>query len=118
MRYVKTPEESNKAGYRAVRLWILGLPNLEKKSLRGNLTAFSSFLRRTNRERGAILLSLVNNDRMCRNGKELCCERLRLGMRKNFFLAKCWNRFPSKVVDAPCLSMFKRHLDNALNNRI
>lgn len=29
---------------------------------------------------------------------------------------KHWNRIPSKVVDAPYLSQFKRHLDNFLNN--
>ena len=40
-------------------------------------------------------------------------------MRKHFFtksVVKHWNRLPREVVDAPCLSVFKRHLDNALNN--
>jgi len=31
---------------------------------------------------------------------------------------KHWNRFPREVADAPCLSVFKRHLDNALNNML
>lgn len=29
-------------------------------------------------------------------------------------LVKHWNRFPSDVVDAPCLPVLKRHLDNAV----
>jgi len=29
-----------------------------------------------------------------------------------------WNRLPSEVVDAPSLSVFKRHLDNALNTML
>ena len=29
-----------------------------------------------------------------------------------------WNRLPREVVDVPSLSVFKRHLDNALNNML
>ena len=31
-------------------------------------------------------------------------------------VVKHWNRLPREVVDVPSLSVFKRHLDNALNN--
>lgn len=44
--------------------------------------------------------------------------RSRLDMRKHFFndrVPKSWHRFPREVVDAPGLSVFRRHLDNALN---
>jgi len=43
----------------------------------------------------------------------------RLDIRKHFFnkrVVKPWNRLPREAVDAPRLSVFKRHLDNALNN--
>jgi len=30
-------------------------------------------------------------------------------------VVKHWNRLPREVVDAPRLSVFERHLDNALN---
>lgn len=33
-------------------------------------------------------------------------------------MVKHWNTLPSKVVDAPCLPVLKRHLDNALNNTL
>ena len=47
--------------------------------------------------------------------------RFRLDIRKHFFtkrVVKPWNRLPREVVDAPSLSVFKRHLDNALNNML
>ncbi|KFM12191.1 hypothetical protein AS27_05992, partial [Aptenodytes forsteri] len=55
------------------------------------------------------------------NGSKLCQERFRLAIRKHFFterVVKRWNRLPGEVVDAPSLSGFKRHLDNALNNML
>lgn len=38
---------------------------------------------------------------------------------KNLFtmkVVKYWNKLPREVVDIPCLSLFKGHLDNALIN--
>ena len=119
------PEEGNKAGERAGRhegkLRTLGLSSLEKRSLRGNLLALYSFLRRGSGEGGAELFSLGSSDRTCGNSSKLHQGRFRLDIRKHLFterVVKHWNRLPREVVDAPSLSVFKRHLDNALNNML
>ncbi|KAK4823658.1 hypothetical protein QYF61_005010 [Mycteria americana] len=93
---------------------------LEKRRLRGDLIALYSFLRRSG-EGGADLFSLVSSDRMCGNGSKLCLRRFRLDIRRHLFterVVKHWNRLPREVVDAPSLSVLKRHLDNALNNML
>ncbi|KFV41711.1 hypothetical protein N341_01881, partial [Tyto alba] len=51
------------------------------------------------------------------NGSKLYQGRVRLDIRKHFFtkrVIKHWNRLPREAVDDPSLSVFKRHLDNAL----
>lgn len=43
---------------------------------------------------------------------ESCQERVGLGIRKNLItlrVIKPWNQLLSKVVDAPCQSVFKRY---------
>lgn len=72
-------------------------------------------------KRVADLFSLVSSDRTCGNGSELHQRRFRLGIRKYFFterVAKHWNRLSREVVNAPSLSMFERHLDNAISNML
>ena len=103
------------------RLRTLGLSSLEKRRLKGNLIALYSFLMGRSGEGGAELFSLVSSDRTCGNDSRLCLGRFGLDIRKHFFterVVKHWNRLPREVVDAPSLSVFKRHFDNALNNML
>lgn len=65
--------------------------------------------------------SLVTNDRLHGNGTKLLKGRIRLGIRKIFFIVrvvKDWNRLLREVVDAAWLPVFNRHLQNALNNKL
>jgi len=66
-----------------------------------------------------VLTSAPVNQGQDGNGKELCQGRIRLGSLKHFFtmrMTELWNRLLGELVDAPCLSVFNRHLDNALIN--
>ena len=71
------------------------------------------------REEGAGLFSLETHNSACGNVTKLQQRRLSLAVRKHLSIVrmvKLWNRFPSDVVEIPCLSVFKRHLDNASSN--
>ena len=95
------------------------LPSSEKMSLRGDLIALHSFLKRGSGERGAKLLCLGFSDRTNGNGSKLHKRRFRLDIRKYFFterVIKHWNRVPREVLNVPSLLVLKRYLDNALNN--
>ncbi|KAK4819768.1 hypothetical protein QYF61_011368 [Mycteria americana] len=88
----------------------------------GNLIGLYSCLRKGHGEGVSDLFSPGSNDSMCGNGSKLHQGRFRLDIRKHFFtesVVKHWNRpFLREVVDALCLSVSKRHLDNALNNML
>ena len=98
------------------QLRTLGVASLEKRRLRGHLTAPSSFLRRGSGEGGADIFSHGSSDRMLGNGSKLHQGRFKFDTSKHVFttrVVKHWNRLLRKVVHAPCLSVFQRHLDNA-----
>jgi len=95
-------------------------PHIHLKT--GRLVFYSSpkraYPRRGSGEGGADLFSLGSSDVMCKNGSELHQGRFRLDIRKHFFtkrVVKHRDRLPREAVDVPSLSLFKRHLDNALN---
>ncbi|KFP64928.1 hypothetical protein N322_02031, partial [Cariama cristata] len=51
------------------------------------------------------------------NGSKLHQGRIRLDIRMHFFtkrVVRHCNRLPRDMVNAPILSVFKKHLDNAL----
>lgn len=103
------------------QLRTLGLSNVGKSGLRGNFIAVYSFLNSKSAEGGAELQSLRSSDRTYGNGSKLNRGRFRLDIRKYLFnrrVFKRWNKFSREVVDALNLSVFKRHMDNAFNNRL
>lgn len=72
-------------------------------------------------EESASLFTLAITDRTCGKRTKLHQEKFRLDIRENFFtmkMIKHWNRISREMVDAPRLSVFKRHWDNVLNNML
>lgn len=66
----------------------LGLSTLEKRRLRGDLSALCSLLRRGSGEGGAAFFSPGTDDRTCGNSTKLYEERFRLDIRKKFFTVR------------------------------
>ena len=99
----------------------LGLFSLEKRRLRADLIMVCSFLTRGGGGAGTDLSSLVTNDKTRGNDRKMCQGRFRLGIRKRFFTQRVgehWNRLRREAVTVPSLTMFKKHLDNALRHMV
>ena len=67
------------------------------------------------------LFTRVDSDRTRGNGFKLRQGKIRLDIRKKFFIQRMvthWNRLPKEVVDAPSLEAFKARLDVALGSLV
>ena len=103
------------------RLRELGLFNLEKRRLRGDLIAAFQYLKGAYKQKGSQPFTRVDKGRTRGNGFKLREGRFRLDMRGKFFTEKverCWHRLPRDVVDAPSLEGFKARLDGALGSPV
>jgi len=96
------------------RLRELGLFSLEKRRLRGDLTAAFQYLKPAYEKAGEGLLTRGYSDRIRGNDFKLKESRFTLDIRKKLFtkrVVRHWNRLLREAVAALSLVVFKARLD-------
>jgi len=99
----------------------LGLFNLEKRRLQGDLIAAFQYLRGACRKDGENIFSRACCSTTKSNGFKLREGSFRLHIRKKFFIVRVvghWNRLLREAVEALSLETFKARLDGALSNLV